>query len=305
MEFKLGKSVPFEESLTCEFKEIRGKNPVKQISKIVDEYVVAFLNEKGGSIYWGIDDKRTVQGVRINHEKRDLLKQIVGQKISSIAPPIPKNSHDMPFHSVRDDQNQKPEDDEVYIIELKVLSPEDNKLYLTESGEAFRKTVGGKKKLTGAELLTALLNQLDQKEKEQTNTSTSITPSIDRRLQFIKPLITGSNILWIDDNPNFNIYERTTLRKLNIQVDTVSSSTEALYMMENLEFDLIVSDISRESDPLAGLRFLKTLQRRENTTPLIFYIGNLDPNKPTPIGAFAITNRPGEFFHYIFDVLER
>ena len=116
MEFILGKSVPLEESLNCKFKEIRGKNPVKQITKIVDEYVVCFLNEKGGSIYCGINDDRIVQGVRINHEKRDLLKQIVGQKISSIAPPIPKNSHDMPFHSVRDDQKQQPEDDEFFLL---------------------------------------------------------------------------------------------------------------------------------------------------------------------------------------------
>lgn len=37
MEFKQGKTISLEESLTCEFKEVRGINPVKQISKIVNE----------------------------------------------------------------------------------------------------------------------------------------------------------------------------------------------------------------------------------------------------------------------------
>ena len=54
MKFVLNQPVPFEESLTCEFKEVKSQ-PVQAISKVVDEYVVAFLNEAGGSIYWGIE----------------------------------------------------------------------------------------------------------------------------------------------------------------------------------------------------------------------------------------------------------
>jgi hypothetical protein len=50
MNFVLDQPVDLEESLTCEFKEAKAQ-PVQIVSKTVDEYVVAFLNEAGGSIY--------------------------------------------------------------------------------------------------------------------------------------------------------------------------------------------------------------------------------------------------------------
>jgi predicted HTH transcriptional regulator len=63
MEFVLNQPVGLEESLTCELKEVKTR-PVQAIGKIVDRYVVAFLNAAGGSIYWGIRDAdRVVTGV--------------------------------------------------------------------------------------------------------------------------------------------------------------------------------------------------------------------------------------------------
>jgi predicted HTH transcriptional regulator len=86
--FALGQPVPFEESLTCEFKEVKGP-AVQTIGKAVDEYVVAYLNERGGSIYWGIRNKdRTVVGVRLDDKARDEVRQVIGQKIAAIAPPF-------------------------------------------------------------------------------------------------------------------------------------------------------------------------------------------------------------------------
>jgi len=41
--FVAGEVVDLEESLTCEFKEIKGQPPVTAIGKVVDEYVVGFL----------------------------------------------------------------------------------------------------------------------------------------------------------------------------------------------------------------------------------------------------------------------
>lgn len=79
----LNQPVRFEESLTCEFKEVKSQ-PVQAIGKVVDEYVVAFLNEAGGSIYWGIrDSDRIVTGVSVTDKARDELKQVIGQKVAT------------------------------------------------------------------------------------------------------------------------------------------------------------------------------------------------------------------------------
>jgi Putative DNA-binding domain len=95
--FTLDRPVDFEESLTCEFKEAKAQ-PVQAVSNIVDQYVVAFLNEAGGSIYWGIRDAdRVVTGVPISDKIRDELKQVIGQKVASIAPPVPAAMVEAPF----------------------------------------------------------------------------------------------------------------------------------------------------------------------------------------------------------------
>jgi hypothetical protein len=38
---------------------------------------------------------------------------------------------------------------------------------------------------------------------------------------------------------------------------------------------------------------------------LIFFIGEVDKNKPVPIGAFGITDDFEDLIHYVLDVLER
>lgn len=304
MKFVQGEPVSFEESLTCEFKEIRHGDPIQGIIKVVDEYVVAFLNEKGGSIYWGIRDDRVVTGVQLSGKKRDQLRQIVGQKISSIAPPIPKNCHMMPFHQVKISNDRKDVED-IYVVEVSVKTEDDTNLYLTESGDAYRKTVGGKKKLLGSELISALFHQLDQKEEQKTKKKISISPSINRRLRHIHEMIEDSRILWVDDNPGSTIYERTTLSALNIYTDVALSTEEATYMLTQIDYDLIISDIARNHDQQAGIEFLHLLKERNIDLPVIFYIGYYDRTKPDPVGSFAITNSVKDLFHYIFDALER
>jgi hypothetical protein len=55
----------------------------------------------------------------------------------------------------------------------------------------------------------------------------------------------------------------------------------------------------------AGLEFLRLLRDQGISTPLIFYIREVDEARGTPVGAFAITDRPDELLHLVLDVLER
>jgi CheY-like chemotaxis protein len=198
-----------------------------------------------------------------------------------------------------------------FVVEVAVHALDAPRLFLTGSGEAYRKTLGGTKKFTGAELFTALLMQLDNKAKKALAENSDDTsqfaemPSVTRRAKVVRPLVQGSRILWVDDIPANNLYERTVLSSLGIATDLAVSTEEALYMAGRLKYDLIISDMNRAGDSSAGLKMLDQTQKRGISAPMIYYVGNIARKHRTPIRAFAITNRPDEVLHYVFDVLER
>lgn len=115
----------------------------------------------------------------------------------------------------------------------------------------------------------------------------------------------GAQILWVDDHPENNLNERRMLRQLNTEIDMVTNSEEALRILDNAKYDVVLSDMARGQDPLAGLDFLQKLREFDRSTPVIFYIGVIDLDKGVPGRAFGITNRPDELLHLILDVLER
>lgn len=115
----------------------------------------------------------------------------------------------------------------------------------------------------------------------------------------------GAQILWVDDHPENNLNERRMLRQLNTEIDMATNSEEALKILANAKYDVVLSDMARGQDPLAGLDFLQKLRELDRSTPVIFYIGVIDLDKGVPGRAFGLTNRPDELLHLILDVLER
>lgn len=126
-------------------------------------------------------------------------------------------------------------------------------------------------------------------------------------------LLEGKRILWVDDIPLNNRNELRMFRSLGIASDAVISTQDAIERLERDEtqFDLIISDMSRDGDNKAGLELiadygtLVTQQNRapDDRLPLIFYIGNYNPTVGTPAGAFGITNRPDQLLHLVIDAL--
>jgi hypothetical protein len=50
---------------------------------------------------------------------------------------------------------------------------------------------------------------------------------------------------------------------------------------------------------------LEEFQRQKIHCLVIFYVGEPDPKKGTPVYAFGLTNRPDELVHLVLDILER
>jgi len=126
-----------------------------------------------------------------------------------------------------------------------------------------------------------------------------------RRLDYAAAIIKGAQVLWVDDNPNFNNYEMRLLRSLGISVDTAETTERALQMLVQKKYDAVISDIARAGVRDEGLRFITKMHEQGLYQKTILYTGSLKPLAGTPTGAFAITNRPDDLVHYLIDIFER
>ena len=158
--FVQGQPVPFEETLLYEFKGIEGKNVVRSIVKAAEEYAVAFLNHKGGRIFWGIGDgDRITTGVICDDRQRDDVRVNVSEKLGAIEPAISAEQWRLEFHNVYNLQAQTIDD--LRVVELVVPPPQERHVFYTGSGQLFVKTDGGRKKLRGPEVTAFVRKHLE------------------------------------------------------------------------------------------------------------------------------------------------
>ena len=116
----------------------------------------------------------------------------------------------------------------------------------------------------------------------------------------------GATILWVDDNPNNNTYERQSLEALGVSFVLATSTDELLTKLAARRFDVIISDMNRPPDPHAGFTLLEKLRASGDQTPFIIYAGSKAPEYKAEAlrrGALGCTNRPSELFEYVLTAL--
>ncbi|MDE0316944.1 MAG: putative DNA binding domain-containing protein [Candidatus Poribacteria bacterium] len=157
--FVQNQPVPFEETRLYEFKEVKGRNSVNRITKDSDEYAVAFLNRKGGRIFWGIrDSDRITVGVSLNERQRDEVRRKVSEKLWAIRPPVSDDNWQLEFHNVYNFQRETMED--LWVLELVVRVPQERDVFYTSKWELHVKTEGGKQKLLGPQVTEFIRGRL-------------------------------------------------------------------------------------------------------------------------------------------------
>jgi CheY-like chemotaxis protein len=117
-----------------------------------------------------------------------------------------------------------------------------------------------------------------------------------------------STVLWVDDNPNNNSYERRALEALGVSLVLAQSTDEALKKISRQRFDAIISDMGRPPDPRAGYTLLDKLRSSGDQTPFIIYAGSRDPEHVAESrrhGAIGCTNNPNELFEMVLSALGR
>ncbi len=91
------------------------------------------------------------------------------------------------------------------------------------------------------------------------------------------PILAGAHILVADDEPNIRATITDVLRKYKAEVTTATSGSEAIGLLEQTDFDLVVSDIKMPDK--TGYDVFAAARRKSQTIPVILMTGfGYDPN---------------------------
>lgn len=85
-------------------------------------------------------------------------------------------------------------------------------------------------------------------------------------------------VLWVDDYPDNNRWERTALESYGIRFELAESTSDALAAAARMSFAAIISDLGRGHERRAGLDLLSDLRASGNTAPYFLYTSSRAAN---------------------------
>lgn len=115
-----------------------------------------------------------------------------------------------------------------------------------------------------------------------------------------------NQVLWVDDRPDNNIYERQAFQAQGIEFSLALSTDEALEILKANKFAAIISDMGRKEGPQEGYVLLDKLRALGDKTPFVIYAGsNLPEHKKQARehGAVGSTNRADELFKLVMGAI--
>lgn len=106
-------------------------------------------------------------------------------------------------------------------------------------------------------------------------------------------------ILWVDDRPENNAYERQAFEAIGLKFTLVLSTEEAFQQLSQRKYAAIISDMGRREGPREGYVLLDRLRQQGDRTPLFFYASSNAPEhkrETAEHGGQGCTNNPQELF---------
>jgi len=121
--------------------------------------------------------------------------------------------------------------------------------------------------------------------------------------------LTDATVLWVDDRPNNNIYERMALEALGIRFVLSTSTDDAIERLHIGRYDLIISDMGRPPDSQAGYTLLARVRDElKLKTPYVIYASSNAPEHDAEArrrGASGSTGNPRDLFQRVVAILGR
>lgn len=105
-----------------------------------------------------------------------------------------------------------------------------------------------------------------------------------------------ARLLWVDDNPDNNLYETVALEQLGLLVTKATSTYAGLFYLSQLQYALAITDLGRDEGPEAGIDFIRRAKTAYPDLPVIVYTMNADVVRAKLVGAgaAAVVDRPGD-----------
>lgn len=178
-------------------------------------------------------------------------------------------------------------------------------------GGGFEATAKRKQAEASAALVTASVTRKDvatnteSVAREAKEAADVVAESVNSR---VIRRASEATILWVDDRPDNNIYERKSLEALGVSFMLATSTDEALDKLKKKKFDVVISDMGRPPDQRAGYTLLENLRAAGNRTPFIIYAGSNAPEHKAEArrrGAIGSTNRASELFSYVLSAINQ
>ncbi|PAY17507.1 hypothetical protein CKO51_20805 [Rhodopirellula sp. SM50] len=116
----------------------------------------------------------------------------------------------------------------------------------------------------------------------------------------------GRHILWVDDRPDNNSWERNAFEAVGFRFSLALSTDEALKFVANEQFAAIISDMGRKEGAQEGYVLLREIRSRGDQTPFFIYAGSNKPEhkeEASKRGAQGSTNDPQELFEMLTKML--
>ena len=143
-------------------------------------------------------------------------------------------------------------------------------------------------------------------EKARTEKKQPAPPVVADPATLPKQRIPRARVMWVDDHPANNVYERQALASVGIFADSYTTNGEALKAMRMAPYDLIVSDITRDDGSSSGWDLLEEIRRPHPRIPFFFYVGQADESRRQEAarrGASGITTMPDELLRMVFSAV--
>jgi CheY-like chemotaxis protein len=116
-----------------------------------------------------------------------------------------------------------------------------------------------------------------------------------------------ARVLWVDDHPTNNHWEKAALEALGMTVELSGSTRDALRRFRRAgPYDVVLTDMSRPPFPRAGYRLIRAMRRRGVMTAVVIYAGDRSPqlfDEAVRHGAAGSTNRPTELIQLVTEAL--
>ncbi|HUD87159.1 MAG TPA: response regulator [Xanthobacteraceae bacterium] len=112
----------------------------------------------------------------------------------------------------------------------------------------------------------------------------------------------STRILWVDDHPESNDFERQAFETLGLTFTLALSTDQALKLAKDDDFAAIIFDMGRKDGPQEGYVLLDTLRKQGNKTPFFIYASSNSPahkREAANRGAQGSTNNPQELVQMV------